>query len=62
MDNLPTYDSLGLTPVINAAGTLTSLGGCRTRPEAVISMRAAADQFVPYEELQKRTGDHLAKI
>ena len=58
----PDYASLNIPVVINAAGTLTSLGGCRTRPEAVDAMQRAADQFVPFELLQKQTGEHLAQI
>jgi L-seryl-tRNA(Ser) seleniumtransferase len=58
----PDYASLKISRVVNAAGTLTSLGGCRTRPEAVSAMRKAAHQFVPFEILQKKTGAHLARI
>lgn len=49
-------------PVINAAGTLTSLGGCQTRPEAIEAMKNAADQFISYEVLLRKTGEHLARI
>ena len=56
------YASLNLPRVINAAGTLTSLGGCRTRPEAIEAMRQAAGNFVPFEDLQIKTGEHLARI
>ena len=49
-------------PVINAAGTLTSLGGCRTRPEAVEAMARAADNFIPFENFQIRVGEYLARI
>jgi L-seryl-tRNA(Ser) seleniumtransferase len=58
----PDYASLNIPAVINAAGTLTSLGGCRTRPESVDAMQRAADHFVPFELLQKQTGEHLAQI
>jgi len=48
--------------VINAAGTLTSLGGCRTRPEAIDAMVKAASDFIPFETFLQKTGEHLAKI
>jgi L-seryl-tRNA(Ser) seleniumtransferase len=46
--------------IINAAGTLTSLGGCQTRPEANEAMQNAANEFVPYEQYLKEMGDYLA--
>jgi uncharacterized pyridoxal phosphate-dependent enzyme len=51
-----------ISRMINAAGTLTSLGGCRTRPEAIDAMRQAAGEFVPYERLLQESGEHLARI
>jgi L-seryl-tRNA(Ser) seleniumtransferase len=48
--------------VINAAGTLTSLGGCRTRPEAIEAMSRAASGFIPFEIFLQKTGEHLAQI
>ena len=48
--------------LINAAGTLTSLGGCRTRPEVMDAMAKVAGQFVPLAGLHALAGEHLAKI
>jgi L-seryl-tRNA(Ser) seleniumtransferase len=53
---------LNITPVINASGTLTSLGGCRTRPEVVRAMAQVGDEFISLEELHQKAGAHLAKI
>lgn len=47
--------------MINAAGTLSSLGGCRIRPEAQLAMRAVADTFIDYEELVQNAGAFVAK-
>ncbi|MGD9647556.1 MAG: aminotransferase class V-fold PLP-dependent enzyme [Pirellulales bacterium] len=46
------YTQLGLRPGINAAGTLTRLGGSRMDPEVTAAMAAAAQGFVPIDELQ----------
>jgi L-seryl-tRNA(Ser) seleniumtransferase len=51
-----------IPPVVNAAGTLTALGGCRTRPEAIRAMSEAAANFTPFETLQKKTGEYLAAL
>jgi uncharacterized pyridoxal phosphate-dependent enzyme len=53
---------LDLPRMINAAGTLTSLGGCRTRPEAIEAMRRVAGEFIPFERLLQESGEHLARI
>jgi L-seryl-tRNA(Ser) seleniumtransferase len=51
-----------LPPLINAAGTLTALGGCRTRPEAVMAMSETAGNFIHFESLLKQTGQYLAEL
>lgn len=53
---------LNIFPVINASGTLTSLGGCRTRPEVIQAMEKVANVFVPLEELHQKAGAYLAEI
>jgi L-seryl-tRNA(Ser) seleniumtransferase len=53
---------LNIPTVINASGTLTSLGGCRTRPEVLQAMAEIAGEFVPLGELHQSAGDHLASI
>lgn len=55
-------DELGLPRVINAAGTLTSFGGCRVRPEAAAAMASASGNFVDMEVLLKKTGDKVAAV
>jgi L-seryl-tRNA(Ser) seleniumtransferase len=61
-DDTISYATRNIPEVVNAAGTLTSLGGCRTRPEAMKAMLAAADQFIPFEVLQRKMGEHLAQV
>jgi len=56
------YRQLGLRPVINAAATLTKLGGSRLAPPAVAAMAEAAEAFVDLPELQRRVGGHLADL
>ena len=56
------YRSLGVRRVINAAGTLTRLGGPPMAPEAVEAMREASRWSVSIEELQERAGNYLAEV
>src|SRR5438034_1007187 len=56
-----TYADLGVRPFINAAGTITRLGGSRMPPEVLAAMQAAAGAFVDLEELHVRAGRWLAE-
>jgi uncharacterized pyridoxal phosphate-dependent enzyme len=56
-----TYADLGVRPFINAAGTITRLGGSRMPPEVLAAMTAAAGAFVDLEELHVRAGQALAE-
>ena len=56
------YQSLGVRRVVNAAGTLTRLGGPPMLPEAVEAMREASRWSVSIEELQDRAGRYLAEV
>jgi L-seryl-tRNA(Ser) seleniumtransferase len=56
------YDALGVRPVINAAATLTKLGGSRMPPSVVAAMVEAAEAFVDLHELQRRVGEHIAEL
>src|SRR6266566_9998083 len=57
-----TYADLGVRPVINAAATLTRLGGSRMPRPVLESMRAGADAFVDMIELQRRVGERIAQL
>ncbi|SJZ93232.1 aminotransferase class V-fold PLP-dependent enzyme [Consotaella salsifontis] len=51
----------GLRPVINASGTMTSLGASIVVPEAVEAMRAILTEFVEMGDLQRRASRTIAK-
>jgi L-seryl-tRNA(Ser) seleniumtransferase len=52
---------LGLSPVINAAGTLTRLGGQPMAPEVVAAMAEAAGVSLDIAELQRAAGAAIAR-
>ena len=56
------YADLGVRPVINAAATLTRLGGSLMPPPVLDAMRDAAENFVDLVELQRRVGEQIAKL
>lgn len=56
------FTRLGIRPVINGVGTVTSLGGSLMAPEVVHAMNAAAGHFVPLTDLQEKAGEHLARL
>ena len=56
------YGALGPRPVINAAATLTSLGGSLMPGSVLESMVDAAGSFVDIVELQERVGSRLAEL
>jgi L-seryl-tRNA(Ser) seleniumtransferase len=56
------YDTLEASRVINAAATLTRLGGSRMPPPVLAAMADAADAFVDLPDLQDRVGKRIAKL
>jgi len=56
------YESLGLRPIINAAGTFTDLGGSLMPEPVVEAWLQASKHFVDLRELQDRVGDRIAKL
>ena len=50
------YVELGVTPVINAEGTMTVLGGSLIRPEVEAVMAQAARHFINIPELEVAAG------
>lgn len=55
------YRDLGVRPVINAAGTLTRLGGSRMAPEVLAAMAEASRSYVRMEDLQEAAGRVIAE-
>ena len=56
------YREIGVTPVINATGSVTILGGSTPHPEVSLAMDQANSAFVPLWELQKVAGAGIAKM
>jgi D-glucosaminate-6-phosphate ammonia-lyase len=56
------YQSLGIKPVINAAGTFTALGGSVMPPEVVAAWTEAAKHFVDLASLQDQVGTRIAAL
>jgi len=55
------YERLGIQPVINAAGTLTALGGSLMPPEVTEAWLDASHHFVDLLELQDKVGERIAE-
>ena len=56
------YQRIGVSPVINAAGSITRLGGSRTRPETLELMSRAARVMVNIDDLNRAAGQELARL
>lgn len=57
-----TYDRLNVRRVINAAATLTKLGGSIMPAPVVEAMTAAAASFIDLHEFQRRVGEQVAEL
>src|SRR6266498_2653335 len=55
-------EELELKPVINAAATLTRLGGSLMPPPVIEAMAEAAEMFVDIPEMQIAVGNKIAKL
>ena len=60
-DQPDVYKAIGIRPIINAAGTITTLGGSLMPPEVVAAWTAAAQSFVSLTELQDCIGEKIAE-
>jgi L-seryl-tRNA(Ser) seleniumtransferase len=56
------YDELGVRTVVNAATTLTVVGGSRMPAQVLDAMRDAAGSFVDMHELQAAAGARIAAL
>jgi L-seryl-tRNA(Ser) seleniumtransferase len=56
------YEAIGVKHVINATGTMTTLGGSLMPPEVVAAWAEAAKHFVDLFELQNKVGERIAKL
>ena len=56
------YKELGATPVINAIGSVTMLGGSTPAPEVKEAMDRADGPYIPLMHLQEKAGEAIAKM
>lgn len=56
------YERLGLRPVVNFRGTMTTLGASKQWQECFEAQAEAAREFIVLEELKDAIGDRLAKL
>ncbi len=56
------YQALGVKPVINATGTVTTLGGSLMPPEVVAAWVEASRHFVNLPDLQDKVGARIARL
>jgi len=56
------YDHLGIRPVINARGMNTMASGSLMPKPVLEAMAEAATAFVDMEELNRRAGEHIARL
>jgi len=56
------FDDLGVTPIINVAGSNTRLGGALPLPEVVQAMAAASQASVSMERLQAAASQVIASV
>ncbi len=56
------YKKLNITPMINAAGTYTMVGGSRMSEQTLKDMSEAAQSHVDIKELQTKANERLAEI
>jgi L-seryl-tRNA(Ser) seleniumtransferase len=56
------YERLGVTPMINAWGTITKVGGSRMPPQVLEAMTEASRSFVDIYLLQERAGQEIARM
>ncbi len=60
--NVNWYEKLRVRRIINGIGTSTNVGGNLMPQEVLEAMEQAAQHFVDLTELQRRAGDHIARL
>jgi D-glucosaminate-6-phosphate ammonia-lyase len=62
IDGGTVYTRLGVKPLINGMGTVTTVGGSLMPPEVVRAMEEASRHFVFVPDLQKKAGARIAEL
>ncbi|NIX76365.1 aminotransferase class V-fold PLP-dependent enzyme [Microvirga terricola] len=62
MDQQDIRSELGLRPIVNVSGTMTSLGASIVVPEAIAAVSAILPQFVEINDLQKKASRVIARL
>ena len=55
-------DRWGVRPVINASGTMTSIGASRVLPEVSADVADILSKFVRIDDLQARASETIARL
>ena len=58
----PTFESIGVRPLINCRGTYTALSGSLTLPEVKAAMEAAGSAYVNIDELKLAAGNRIGEL
>ncbi|MDP6041520.1 MAG: selenocysteine synthase, partial [Candidatus Latescibacteria bacterium] len=58
--DIPTYESIGVRPLINCRGTYTIISGSLMLPEVREAMAEAAKAYVHLDELMEAVGARIA--
>lgn len=56
------FEMLGVAPLINAQGHITTLGGSLMPAPVVDAMARASRSFVQLNELHEKAGEHIARL
>lgn len=56
------YEAIGVTPILNARGTVTVVGATKVLPEVRDAMDAAIDEYVQIDELMDGVGNRLSEL
>jgi L-seryl-tRNA(Ser) seleniumtransferase len=56
------YAQLGIRPVINFQGTMTTIGASKMAPEVHAAMAEASQDFVFLEDVKQKVGDRIAAL
>lgn len=62
LDGYDLFQHLGLSPVINASGIYTDLGGSRLSPKAWAAAEAINNHFVRMTDLLDKSGERIASL